>query len=277
MGVFTKKRGIILKNPDQIESLRKSCLIVSGALTEVAKMLKPGVTGHQIDARAEEFIRDQGAVPGFKGHGGFPGTLCISPNDHVVHGIPTEKEFKDGDIVSVDCGSILNEYYGDSAFTFAVGEVSDEAKDLLEATNDSLYLGIEQAKKGNRIGDIGYAIQAYTEGEKGYSVIRELVGHGIGKNLHEPPEVPNYGKRGRGPKIEVGLVIAIEPMVNLGKRDIVQSRDGWSIITRDNMLSAHFEHTIAVTEDGPITLSDHSTVMEAVKNNGNLSDISVKK
>ena len=274
MGVFTKKNNIILKSPEEIELLRKSSLIVSGALTEVAKMLKPGVTGFDIDKRAEEYIRDQGAVPGFLGHGGFPGTLCISPNDHVVHGIPTEKPFEDGDVVSVDCGSILNGFYGDSAFTFAIGNVEERAMKLLKVTLDSLYIGIDQARKGNRIGDIGYAIQEYTERQHGYSVIRELVGHGIGRNLHEAPEVPNYGKRGRGPKIEVGLVIAIEPMVNLGKKDIVQSSDGWSIITKDHQLSAHYEHTVAVTESGPEHLSDHSTVVEAVKNNVNLSNIS---
>lgn len=274
MGVFTKKNNIILKSPEEIELIRKSSLIVSGALTEVAKMLKPGVTGFDIDKRAEEYIRDQGGIPGFLGHGGFPGTLCISPNDHVVHGIPTEKPFKEGDIVSVDCGNILNGFYGDSAFTFAIGEIEEESMKLLKVTLDSLYIGIEQARKGNRIGDIGHAIQDYTERQHGYSVIRELVGHGIGRNLHEAPEVPNYGKRGRGPKIEVGLVIAIEPMVNLGKKDIVQSSDGWSIITKDHKLSAHYEHTVAVTENGPVHLSDHSTVVEAVKNNVNLSNIS---
>ena len=267
---------IILKNEGQIELIRKSCLIVCGALAEVAKIIKPGITGKEIDKRAEEYIRDQNAVPGFKGYGGFPGTLCISSNECVVHGIPNDKPFEEGDIVSVDCGAVQEGYYGDSAYTFAIGEVSDEIKLLLDATNQSLYLGIEQAVVGNRIGDIGFAIQEYTERQNGYSVVRELVGHGLGKNLHEAPEVPNYGKRGRGPKIEAGLVIAIEPMINLGRKEVTQDRDGWSIITRDRKPSAHFEHTIAVTADGPDILSDHSKIVEGIKNNVNLSHYSLK-
>ncbi|MDX1685684.1 MAG: type I methionyl aminopeptidase [Saprospiraceae bacterium] len=267
---------IILKNDSQIESIRRSCLIVCGALTEVAKVIGPGVTGAQIDKLAEEYIRDQSAVPAFKGHGGFPGSLCISINSCVVHGIPSEEPFKEGDIVSVDCGSILDGFYGDSAYTFAVGEISDDLKKLLDTTNESLYIGIDQARVGNRIGDIGFAIQDYTERKHDYSVVRELVGHGIGENLHEPPEVPNYGKRGKGPKIEEGLVIAIEPMINLGKKNIMQLNDGWSIVTRDNMPSAHFEHTIAVKKEGPVLLSDHEPVVEAIKNNENLSHFSVK-
>jgi methionyl aminopeptidase len=267
---------IILKNESQIESIRKSCLIVCGALAEVAKIIKPGITGKEIDQRAEEYIRDQKAVPGFKGYGGFPGTLCISTNECVVHGIPNEKPFKEGDIVSVDCGAILDGYYGDSAYTFAIGEVGEELKSLLDTTNNSLYLGIEQAVVGNRIGDIGHAIQEYTERQKGYSVVRELVGHGLGESLHEAPEVPNYGKRGRGPKIEAGLVIAIEPMINLGRKEVSQHNDGWSIITRDKKPSAHFEHTIAVKIEGPDILSDHSMIIESIKNNGNLSHYSLK-
>lgn len=236
-------------------------------------MLKPGVTGLQIDKRAEEYIRDQNAVPGFLGHGGFPGTLCISPNEQVVHGIPKDDPFKEGDIVSVDCGSIFEGYYGDSAYTFAIGEISEESQKLLSTTRACLYKGIEQARKGQRIGDIGFAVQQHAE-KNGFSVIRELVGHGIGKNLHEAPEVPNYGKRGRGPKIEIGLVIAIEPMINAGKKDIVQSRDGWSIMTKDKRMSAHYEHSVAVTLEGPMQLSDHTTVDEEVKNNKNLTFIS---
>ncbi len=267
---------IYLKTREEIELIRESCLIVSGALTEVGKALRPGITGRQIDEIAETYIRDQGAVPGFKGYGGFPGTLCISVNHCVVHGIPNDKEFVDGDIVSVDCGSYVNDFYGDAAFTFGIGEIKPEVEKLMTVTNESLYLGIEAAKIGNRIGDIGYAVQYYCEKENGFSVVRELVGHGVGKNLHEGPEVPNYGKRGRGPKIKEGLVIAIEPMINLGKRDIRQDADGWSIVTRDKQPSAHYEHTIAVTKAGPEILSDHTGVAEAVKNNAELANISLK-
>jgi methionyl aminopeptidase len=274
--VFHRKNNIILKSAEDISAIKESCMIVAGALTEVAKALKPGVTGLEIDKIAEEYILDMKAKPGFKGYGGFPGTLCVSVNEQVVHGIPTDRPFRETDIISVDCGSILNGYYGDSAFTFAMPEVNEDAMKLLNATNESLYLGIAQAKKGNRIGDIGYAVQSYTE-SLGYSVVRELVGHGIGRNLHEAPEVPNYGKRGRGVKIETGLVIAIEPMINMGRKEVVQSEDGWSIVTRDGKLSAHYEHTIAVTEEGPVKLSSHEGVLEAVKNNINLANISLKK
>ena len=273
---FSRRKMIILKNEEEIQSIRDSCMIVCGALTEVSKIIGPGVTGKEIDKVAESYIRDQGAVPGFLGYNCFPGTLCISINECVVHGIPKDEPFKEGDIVSVDCGSILNDYYGDSAYTFAIGEVSEEIKRLLDVTNNSLYLGIEQARIGNRIGDIGYAIQEYTERQEGFSVVRELVGHGVGKSLHEAPEVPNYGYRGRGTKIQEGLVIAIEPMINLGRKDIVQLKDGWSIVTRDRKPAAHFEHTIAVTSDGPKQLSDHSSVIEGIKNNPNLSHFSVK-
>lgn len=267
---------IILKNEEQIEAIRKSCMLVCGALTEVAKIIGPGVTGWQIDKIAESYIRDHQAVPAFKGHNGFPGSLCISRNECVVHGIPSDEPFKEGDVVSVDCGSIFEGYYGDSAYTFAIGEVDEAVIQLLDVTNNSLYLGIEEAKVGNRIGDIGFAVQDYAERQHNYSIVRELVGHGIGENLHEPPEVPNYGKRGRGPKIELGLVIAIEPMINLGRKEVMQLKDGWSIVTRDRKPSAHFEHTIAVTKDGPITLSNHNPVVEAIKNNDNLSHYSVK-
>lgn len=275
-GWFSSQNMIKLKTSEQIEAIRKSCMIVCGALAEVAKVIGPGVTGHQINDVAETYIRDMGAVPGFLGYNGFPGTLCISKNECVVHGIPDDVAFEEGDIVSVDCGSILNEYYGDSAYTFAIGEVGEEIKKLLDVTNESLYIGIEQARVGNRIGDVGHAIQEYTEGQHGYSVVRELVGHGLGKSLHEAPEVPNYGQRGRGPKIEEGLVIAIEPMINLGKKGIVQLNDGWSIVTKDRRPSAHFEHTIAVTVQGPVQLSDHAEVVEGIKNNVNLSHYSVK-
>jgi len=264
------------KTDAQIELIRKSCLLVSKTLAHVASILKPGTTGLQIDKEAETFIRDHKAVPGFKGYNGFPGTLCISPNSGVVHGIPTEREFQEDDIISIDCGSYLNEYFGDSAFTFAMPGVSDEVMELLVTTNESLYKGIEAAKVGGRIGDIGYAIQSYTQA-KNFSVVRELVGHGIGKNLHEKPEVPNYGTRGRGPKIKEGLVIAIEPMINMGVKGVKQSNDGWTIETKDDKPSAHYEHTIALKKDGPDILSDHSFVVEAIKNNPEIKNISLKK
>lgn len=264
------------KSKDEIELIRQSCLLVSKTLAQVGSILKPGMTGLEIDKIAEEFIRDHGAVPAFKGYQGFPGTLCISPNECVVHGIPVDKEFSDTDILSIDCGVLMNEYFGDSAFTFAMPGVSDEIMDLLNTTNESLYKGIGQAKVGNRIGDISNAIQQHAESQS-YSVVRELVGHGIGKSLHEAPEVPNYGKRGRGTKIQSGLVIAIEPMINLGDKRVKQSKDGWTIVTRDGKPSAHYEHTIAVTEEKTETLSDHTLIEEAIKNNPEIRNISLKK
>jgi methionyl aminopeptidase len=267
---------IYYKTQEDVEHIRKSCMLVTGALAEVAKIIKPGITGLEIDKVAEEYILDNNAKPGFKGYNGFPGTLCISPNSEVVHGIPKNKAFEENDIVSVDCGSYLNGYFGDSAFTFAMNGVGDEVMDLLTTTYESLYKGIEAAKVGNRLGDIGHAVQAYTE-EKGYSVVRELVGHGIGKNLHEPPEVPNYGKRGKGATIKDGLVIAIEPMINLGKKAIRHGKDGWTITTKDNTPSAHYEHTVSITEDGTEVLSDHSRILEAVKNNKEIRNITLKK
>jgi len=267
---------IYYKTPEDIEHIRESCLLVSKTLAHVASILKPGVTGTHIDKEAETFILDHNAKPGFKGYGGFPSTLCISPNEGVVHGIPKDVPFKDTDIISIDCGSYMNGYYGDSAFTFAMGGVDDEVMALLVATNESLYKGIEQAKIGNRIGDISYAIQQYNE-SRNYTVVRELVGHGIGKNLHEKPEVPNFGKRGRGPKIKEGLVIAIEPMINLGTKAVKQSNDGWTIVTKDQKPSAHYEHTIAVTQDGADILSNHQLIVDVIKNNPEIRNISLKK
>ncbi len=267
---------IYYKTQEDIEHIRQSCLLVTKALAEVGKIIKPGMTGLEIDKVAEEFILDNNAKPGFKGYGGFPGTLCISPNTEVVHGIPNDKEFREDDIISVDCGSFLNGYFGDSAFTFAMNGVNDEVMDLLSTTYESLYKGIEVAVVGNRLGDIGYAIQQHNE-SKNYSVVRELVGHGIGKNLHEAPEVPNYGKRGRGAVIKSGLVIAIEPMINLGKKAVKHGNDGWTITTKDNTPSAHYEHTIAITDEGTDILSDHSFILDAVKNNPEIRYISVEK
>ncbi len=265
------------KSAEEIELIRTSCILVSRTLAHVASILKPGVSGIEIDFAAEEFIKDHKALPGFKGYRGFPSTLCVSLNEGVVHGIPTNREFVDGDIVSIDCGAYLHEYYGDSAFTFAIGDVDEISMNLLHVTNTSLYKGIENVKKGNRIGDIGYAIQSYVEGEHGYGIVRELVGHGIGRNLHEKPDVPNYGNRGKGIVMKEGLVIAIEPMVNLGTKEVMQSSDGWTIVSRDGKPSAHYEHTVAVTKNGADILSDHSFINDAIKNNVNIKDISIKK
>ena len=269
---------VYYKTSDEIEIIRQNCLLVSKTLALVASLLKPGVTGSFLDAKAEEFIRDHnGALPGFKGYHDFPATLCISPNQTIVHGIPSTKEFVEGDIVSVDCGVFHNDFYGDAAFTFALGEISEEVFDLLVATNESLYKGIEMATVGARLGDIGWAVQEHTEKRKGYGVVRELVGHGLGRKLHEKPEVPNYGRRGKGIKLKQGLVIAIEPMVNLGTKAISHGADGWTIDTADKLQSAHYEHTIAVTKDGPDILSDHSFIFEQIKNNKEIVDISIKK
>ena len=225
--------------------MRESNLLVGMTLGEMAKWVAPGITTLKLDKIAEEFIRDHGAVPGFLGYGGFPNSLCISVNENVVHGIPSSYVLRDGDIVSIDCGAVKNGFNGDSAYTFCVGEVAEETKALLKATKESLYIGIENAVEGKRIGDIGSAIQIYCEG-KGYSVVRELCGHGVGKALHESPEVPNYGRRGTGPVLKNGMCIAIEPMINLGSRNIVVERDGWTVRTRDRKPSAHFEHTVAI-------------------------------
>ena len=233
------------RTDSEIELLRKAALLVGKTLGEVGKHIRPGIRTIELDKIAEEFIRDHGAIPAFKGYEGFPGSLCISVNDAVVHGIPGNYELRDGDIVSVDCGTILDGYVGDSAYTFTVGEVSEEIKLFLQRSKESLYKGIEQAVSGNRIGDIGYAIQSYVE-QFGYGVVRELVGHGVGRKLHEDPQVPNYGKRGTGTKLSEGIVIAIEPMITFGKKDIIQERDGWTIKTKDRKPAAHFEHDVAV-------------------------------
>ena len=253
------------KTDEEIEIQRQSSLLVGKTLAEVAKHIKPGVKTIVLDRIAEEFIRDNGALPGFKGYGGFPATLCISVNDEVVHGIPGERELKDGDIVSIDCGTILNGFYGDSAYTFEVGDVSEEVHWLLERTKQSLYLGIEQAVTGKRVGDIGYAIQHYVE-SFGYGVVRDLVGHGVGRNLHEKPEVPNYGKRGTGVKLKKGMVLAIEPMINMGRKEVKQDGDGWTIRTIDGKPSAHFEHDVAISDEKPDILSTFDYIEEVLNN-----------
>ena len=254
------------KTEEEIEVQRKSSLLVGKTLAEVAKLIKPGVTTLMLDKVAEEFIRDNNAIPGFKDYNGFPNTLCTSVNEQVVHGIPSDKPLKEGDIVSVDCGVLFEGFYGDSAYTFAVGEISDEIKQLLEVTKKSLLLGLEKAVVGNRVGDIGYTIQQYTE-SFGYGVVRELVGHGVGKNLHESPEVPNYGRKKSGLKLKQGLVLAIEPMINLGVREVKQLKDGWTIVTADGKPSAHFEHDVAVKRGKVDVLSTFEYIEEVLKIN----------
>lgn len=250
---------IILKTDEEIELLRKSSLLVGTTLAEVAKILEPGVNTATLDSLAEEVIRDHGALPGFKDYGGFPGTLCISINEEVVHGIPGRRTVQDGDVVSIDCGTILNGFYGDSAYTFAVGNVSADKLALMEATKASLYKGIEQAIVGQRVGDIGYAVQQHVE-PLGYGVVRDLVGHGLGRSLHESPEVPNYGRRGNGPQLKEGMVIAIEPMITLGIYKIKQDRDGWTIRTRDGLVAAHYEHDVAIRKGKADILSSFDEI-----------------
>lgn len=236
---------IYLKTEEEINLIKESAQVLGKAHAEVAQWVKPGITTKKLDLIAEDYIRSQGGIPSFKGFNNFPASLCMSVNEVVVHGIPGNYELKDGDIVSIDCGVKLNGFHSDSAYTYPVGEVSKEVMDLLTATKKSLYKGIEQAVDGLRIGDIGYAVQHYCE-ERGYTVVRELVGHGVGRELHEGPEVPNYGKRGKGLRLKEGMVLAIEPMINLGTKSIMQERDGWTIRTTDRKYSAHFEHTVVV-------------------------------
>ena len=254
---------IYLKTPEEIALLRASNQLVGKTLAEVAKHIRVGVTTLELDKIAEDFIRSNGAVPGFLGYGGFPNTLCVSVNDQVVHGIPSNYALKEGDIVSVDCGVLQNGYYGDSAYTFCVGKVDEKVKKLLEITKESLSLGIDSAQHGNRIGDIGFAIQQHCQ-KAGFSVVRKLVGHGVGRNLHEDPEVPNFGKKGQGVLLKEGMVIAIEPMINMGNRDVVQEKDGWTIRTIDRKPSAHFEHTIAVRKGKAEILSTFDYIEEVL-------------
>lgn len=251
------------KTTEEIELMRASAQLVSKTLGLLAPYIVPGAIPLELDKMAETFIRDHGGEPGFLGMYGFPNSLCMSPNAQVVHGIPGKKELQNGDILSVDCGVFMNGFYGDHAYTFAVGEVSKETSELLEVTKASLYTGIKEVVEGNRIGDIGAAIQEYTE-SRGYGVVRELVGHGLGTKMHEDPQVPNYGKRGRGKKIQEGLVIAIEPMINLGTHRIKQLPDGWTILTADGKNSAHFEHDVAVVNGKPEILSTFQYIYDAL-------------
>lgn len=254
---------IIQKTKEEIELMRQSALVVSKTLGMLAKEVKPGVTSLHLDKLAEEFIREQGAIPGFLGLYDFPNTLCMSPNSQVVHGIPNNTPLIEGDIISIDCGAILNDYYGDHAYTFAVGEIDPETQKLLEVTKESLYVGIREFKVGNRVGDVGHAIQQFTE-KNGYGVVRELVGHGIGKTMHEDPEMPNYGRRGRGKKFVEGMVVAIEPMTNLGTQKIRHHKDGWTITTLDDKPSAHFEHNVAIVNGKPELLSTFQYIYDAL-------------
>lgn len=257
-------RRVHIKTDEEVELLRESSLLVGKTLAAVADRIKPGVTTLELDAVAEEFIRDHGGEPGFKGYGGFPNSLCTSVNEAVVHGIPNDKPLVDGDIVSVDCGVLKNEFYGDSAYTFAVGEIAPEVQQLLEVTKECLQKAIEQAIVGKRIGDIGFACQHHAE-QHGYGVVRELVGHGLGRSLHEAPEVPNYGRRGNGPRLMDGMVLAIEPMINLGRKEVFHEEDGWTIVTSDRKVSAHFEHDIVVRKDQADVLSSFDEIEKVLQ------------
>jgi methionyl aminopeptidase len=254
---------IIPKTREQIEIMRESALLVSKTLGIIAPEMVPGVTTLKIDKLAEEFIRDNGGIPGFKGLYGFPNTLCVSPNAQVVHGIPNDKPLENGDIISVDCGVLKNGYYGDHAYSFEIGEVTPEIKRLLKITKESLYIGMRAFKAGNRVEDVGNAIQTYCE-SNGYSVVRELVGHGLGTKMHEDPEMPNYGKRGRGKIFIEGMTVAIEPMINLGTKNIKHLKDGWTILTADGKPSAHFEHNVALINGKPEILSTFDYVYKAL-------------
>lgn len=263
---------IYCKTADEIELIRKSSLIAGKAIAEVAKLIKPGVKTIDLDKRAYEFIMDQGAVPSFLNYEGFPNSLCISVNEQVVHGIPGQRVLVDGDIVSVDCGVYKNEFHGDMAYTFTVGEVEPEIMKLIRVTKECLLKGIEKATLAHRIGDLAFAIQEHAE-KNGFGVVRELVGHGVGKKLHEKPEVPNYGKRGTGTKFIEGMVIAIEPMINLGKKEVITDEDGWTIVARDRKPSAHFEHTVAIGKNKADVLSTFADIEKVLEDQGILENI----
>lgn len=257
---------IYLKTEEEVELLRENNLLVSATLAEVGKHIRPGITTLELDRIAEEFIRSHGAVPGFLGYGGFPNTLCISVNENVVHGIPSSYALREGDVVSVDCGTIMKGFYGDSAYTFGVGEIAPEVAQLLRVTKESLYKGVEKAVAGNRVGDISAAVQQHAE-SFGYGVVRELVGHGLGRKMHESPEVPNYGRRGTGPLLKEGMVICIEPMINMGSKNVVFERDGWTVRTKDRKPSAHFEFAVAIRNGEADVLTDFD-IIERVLSEG---------
>ena len=256
---------IYLKTNEEIELLRENNLLVSQALAEVGKHIKPGITTKELNRIAEDFIRSHGAIPSFLGYEGYPASACISVNEQVVHGIPSDYVIKEGDIVSVDLGTFMKGFNGDSAYTFAVGEIADDVRQLLEVTKEALYKGTAQAKAGNRVGDISAAVQEYAE-SFGYGVVRELEGHGLGRKMHEAPGVPNYGARGRGPLLKEGMVICIEPMITMGNRAIVFERDGWTVRTRDRKPAAHYEFAVAIRKDGPDVLTDFGIIENALNN-----------
>lgn len=262
-------KTVVYLSDDEIALVRESSLLVGKTLAEVARHIGPGVTTGKLDVIAEEFIRDHGGVPGFKGLYGCPSTLLVSVDDQVVHGLPGDRELRDGSVASVDCGVVMNGFYGDSAYTFCIGEVAPEVQKLLRVTQECLALGIAQAVESNRTGDIGFAVQQHAE-SNGYGVVRELVGHGVGRKLHEAPEVPNYGKRGHGVRLRTGMVIAIEPMINMGVKEVKQMSDGWTVCTRDGKPSAHFEHTVAVRPGNAEVLSTFSYIQDVLKKKGEL-------
>ena len=270
-GSDKKDKMIYFRSDEEIALIKISAQVLGKAHAEVAKIIRPGITTKELDVVAETFIKDNGGIPSFLGYNKFPASLCISVNDVVVHGFPSRYELRDGDIVSIDCGVKLNGYHSDSAYTYPIGEVSPAVRRLLSRTKQSLYIGLEKAVEGNRVGDIGYAIQSYTE-KLGYSVVRELVGHGVGQDLHEAPEVPNYGKRGQGPRLHEGMILAIEPMINFGKKGVVQERDGWTIRTADRKPSAHFEHTVAVRKGKPEILTTFEYIEEVTANTSLMVD-----
>jgi len=258
------KGSIILKSKEEADIIRNNGIILGKTHAEVAKILNEGVITKSLDLVAEEFIKDNKGLPSFKGYGGFPASLCISVNDVVVHGIPSNRVLKNGDVVSIDCGVLKDGFHADSAYTYVIGEVGSDVVDLLKSTKESLYQGISKVRIGNRIGDVSYAVQSYNE-QRGYGLVRELVGHGVGKDLHESPEVPNFGRRGNGPRMQEGMVIAIEPMVTLGKRFVAQEEDGWTIRTEDRKMAAHYEHTVVVTKDGYDILTTFEYLEEVLK------------
>ncbi|GAB3431987.1 type I methionyl aminopeptidase [Niabella aquatica] len=261
---------IIIKTDEQVELMRRSALLVSETLSEVAKILTPGITTLSLDEFIGKYIRDRNGVPSFLNYHGYPYNSCISVNDVVVHGFPNKNELKDGDVVSIDVGVILNKWHGDHAYTFVIGEVPREVQQLVKITKESLYKGIEKAVAGNRMGDIAFAIQEHTEKKNGYGVVRELVGHGLGQSMHEDPQVPNYGKRGSGVKLKEGMVLAIEPMINMGRKEVYTEKDGWTVKTKDGTPSVHFEHDVCVRKDRADILSNYAPIEEAERANSNL-------
>lgn len=269
---MARSKTIFHKTRAELELMREANLLVSRTLAHLGTVIRPGITGFELDRQAEEFIRDHGAIPSFKGLYGCPSSILTSVNDCVVHGLPTAREYEETDLVSIDCGALLNGFHGDSAYTYAFRGVDEDSMDVLEATNQALYIGIEKARVGNRVGEISYAIQRFIERECGYAIVRELSGHGIGREFHEAPEVPNFGKRNDGPIMKPGLVLAIEPMVNTKTRHIKTATDGWTILAKDGKATAHFEHSVAITREGPCVLSDHAFVEDSVRVNSHLHD-----